>query len=193
MNGGLTVFAFLLGSIPFGWLLAKARGVDLRTVGSGNIGATNVARSVGRREGALTLACDVGKGLLPVLAARWADLTPGWVATVCLAGLLGHIYSPWLRFRGGKGVATAAGAFLAAAPLAAALSAAAFLVIFKLSGRVSAGSVTGAALLPLFLWLLGYAPQMTAVGGIAALLILLRHKENLQRLRTGTEPKLSSP
>ncbi|MFQ5691550.1 MAG: glycerol-3-phosphate 1-O-acyltransferase PlsY [Nitrospinota bacterium] len=192
MDWLLTVLAFLLGSIPFGWIVARTRGVDIRSVGSGNIGATNVGRALGKREGALTLSCDVGKGLLPVLAARWAGLDPGWVATVCLAAVLGHIYSPWLRFRGGKGVATAGGAFLAGAPLAIVLAAVGFLVALGWSRRVSAGSLASAVVLPTSVWALGYGPQMSAASGIAALLIILRHKDNLRRLLSGTEPKIGA-
>ncbi|MFQ5912026.1 MAG: glycerol-3-phosphate 1-O-acyltransferase PlsY [Nitrospinota bacterium] len=192
MNWVLVLAAFLLGSIPFGLLFARARGIDIRTAGSGNIGATNVGRSVGKREGVLTLACDAGKGLVPALAARWAGLPPGWVATVCLAAVLGHIYSPWLRLRGGKGVATAAGAFLAGAPLATVIAALGFVAALKVSRRVSVGSLVCAVIFPIALWALEYDTPMTAGGGITALLVILRHKENLQRLWTKTEPKLGS-
>ena len=192
MNWIAVIAAFLLGSIPFGLIIARARGVDVRSVGSGNIGATNVGRSVGKHEGALTLACDLGKGLLPVLVVRWVGLPPGWVATVCLAAVLGHVYSPWLWFRGGKGAATAGGAFLAGAPLATLIAALGFLAALKGSRRVSVGSVVGAVVLPLSLWILGHVPQMIAAGALTALVVILRHKENLQRLRTGTEPKLGS-
>ncbi len=186
------IAAYLLGTIPFGVIFAKSRGVDVRRAGSGNIGATNVGRTVGKTAGVLTLVCDVVKGFLPVAAARWAGLPPGWVATACLAAVLGHIYSPWLLFRGGKGVATAAGVFLAAAPVSAVIAVLGFVAAAKSSRRVSVGSLVGVLILPFALWLLGAAPQMTAAGAITALLIILRHKENIQRLRTGAEPKFEA-
>jgi glycerol-3-phosphate acyltransferase PlsY len=190
MHWFVVIAAYLLGTIPFGVIFAKSRGVDVRTAGSGNIGATNVGRTVGKTAGVLTLVCDILKGLLPVAVAQWAGLPPGWVATACLAAILGHIYSPWLMFRGGKGVATAAGVFLAGAPLAAVIGLLGFVVAVKISKRVSVGSLVGVIILPFALWLLGAAPQMTAAGAITALIIIQRHKENIQRLRTGTESKL---
>ena len=192
MNGFVVIVGFLLGSIPFGVIFAKSRGVDIRAAGSGNIGATNVGRSVGKREGLWTLACDIGKGAVAVLIARAAGLPPGWVATVCLAVVLGHIGSPWLRFRGGKGVATAGGAFLAAEPLSTVICLLAFALALKISRRVAVGSVVAAAALPFSLSALGAAPQMIAAGAISALLVILRHRDNLKRLRKRTEPKLGS-
>ena len=192
MNGFVVIVGYLLGSIPFGLLFARSRGVDIRATGSGNIGATNVGRSVGKREGIWTLACDIGKGVVAVLIARAAGLPPGWVATVCLAVVLGHVYPPWLQFRGGKGVAATGGAFLAVAPLPILICLLVFALSVKASRRVSVGSVVSAAALPFSLWGLDAAPQMIAAGGIAALVIILKHKDNLRRLKAGTEPPVSA-
>ncbi len=192
MNGFVVFVGYLLGSIPFGLLFARSRGVDIRATGSGNIGATNVGRSVGKREGIWTLAFDIGKGIVAVLIARAAALPPGWVATVCLAVVLGHVYPPWLRFRGGKGVAATGGAFLAVAPLPILICLLVFALSVKASRRVSVGSVVSAAALPFSLWGLDAAPQMIAAGGIAALVIILKHKDNLRRLKAGTEPPVGA-
>ena len=192
MNGFVVIVGYLLGSIPFGLLFARFRGVDIRAAGSGNIGATNVGRSVGKREGIWTLACDIGKGVVAVLIAWGAALPTGWVATVCLAVVLGHVYSPWLRFRGGKGVAATAGAFLAAAPLPLLICLLVFALVVKASRRVSLGSVVSAAALPFSLWGLDAAPQMIAAGAIAAVIIIVKHKDNLRRLKAGTEPPLGA-
>ncbi len=192
MNGFVVIVGYLLGSIPFGLLFALSREVDIRATGSGNIGATNVGRSVGKREGIWTLACDIGKGVAAVLFARAAGLPPGWVATVCLAVVLGHVYSPWLRFRGGKGVAATAGAFLAVAPLPLLICLLVFALSVKASRRVSVGSVASAVVLPISLWGLDAAPQLIAAGGIAAFIIILKHKDNLRRLTAGTEPPIGA-
>ena len=191
MTGISVILAFLLGSIPFGLLFARTSGVDVRRSGSGNIGATNVGRTVGQGAGALTLACDLGKGVLAVALAKWMDIPHEWVATVCLAAVLGHVYSPWLCFRGGKGVATAAGVFLVAAPLALAISLVVFAAAVKLGRRVSVGSILGAAVMPFSLYGAGASPQMTTAGAIVAALVIIRHRDNLKRLLAGTEPKLS--
>ncbi len=192
MNAVPVILAFLIGSIPFGILFARTSGVDVRRSGSGNIGATNVGRTVGRRAGALTLACDLGKGVLAVALAKWMGIPQGWVATVCLAAVLGHVYSPWLCFRGGKGVATAAGAFLVAAPLATAISLVVFAAAVKLSRRISVGSILGVAVMPFSLYGAGASPQMTTAGAIVAALVIIRHRDNLKRLLAGSEPKLRS-
>jgi len=198
MNLGLLALAYLLGSIPFGVILTSIfGGADIRKSGSGNIGATNVARVVGPAAGLLTLLLDAAKGALAVwLAGRLADhrATPMMLAGV--AALVGHCFPVWLNFKGGKGVATALGVFAMLAPLAALAAAVLFLVVVLLWRYVSLGSISAAAAMPLliyFLWAPGHAPPLVVTFGtlFAAALIIVKHDANLQRLVDGTEPKLS--
>jgi glycerol-3-phosphate acyltransferase PlsY len=185
----LALGSYLLGSIPFGLLLARARGVEIRSLGSGNIGATNVARSLGRTEGLLTLLCDAGKGFLPTLLAAALGLSAAWMGTVALLATLGHVYPLWLRFRGGKGVATGWGAFLAATPWAALSAAALFALTFALSRRVSPASLLAAASLPLLVLAFGGPAPLAWAAGLMALLVIFRHRENLRRLWGGQESR----
>ncbi len=190
--------AYLLGSIPFGLLLAKLfGGGDVRRAGSGNIGATNVARVVGPLAGILTLGFDTAKGTAAVwLAGRVTNQSAAWMMIAAFAVLLGHCFPVWLKFKGGKGVATALGVFLALSPLAA-VSALLLFILFVAYWRfVSLGSVAAAAAMPLliyFLWAPGHAPPMVVnVGTLAiALLVIYKHDGNLQRLVEGTEPQFS--
>jgi glycerol-3-phosphate acyltransferase PlsY len=187
-------FGFALGSIPFGWLLARVRGIDVRRAGSGNIGATNVARTVGWKSGVLTLLADAGKGALAVwLAARYG--TP--VTAAAWAGLgavCGHIFSPWLRFRGGKGVATAAGTMAILAPVPLCVAVIAFVATVAISRYVSLGSLVAAAVLPLACWLAGCDLATLVVALASAVLIWFRHRDNIVRLLNATEPRIfSSP
>ncbi len=190
--------AYLLGSIPFGLLLAKLfGGGDVRRVGSGNIGATNVARVVGPLAGILTLGFDTAKGTAAVwLAGRVTNQSAAWMMIAAFAVLLGHCFPVWLKFKGGKGVATALGVFLALSPLAA-VSALLLFILFVAYWRfVSLGSVAAAAAMPLliyFLWAPRHAPPMVVnVGTLAiALLVIYKHDGNLQRLVEGTEPQFS--
>src|SRR5882757_5198750 len=190
--------AYLLGSIPFGLLLAKLfGGGDVRRAGSGNIGATNVARVVGPLAGILTLGFDTAKGTAAVwLAGRVTNQSATWMIIAAFAVMLGHCFPVWLKFKGGKGVATALGVFLALSPLAA-LSALLLFILFVAYWRfVSLGSVAAAAAMPLliyFLWAPGHAPPMVVdVGTLAiALLVIYKHDGNLQRLVEGTEPQFS--
>jgi len=190
--------AYLLGSIPFGWLLAKLfGGGDVRRAGSGNIGATNVARVVGPLAGILTLGFDTAKGTAAVwLAGRVTNQSAAWMMIAAFAVLLGHCFPVWLKFKGGKGVATALGVFLALSPLAA-VSALLLFILFVAYWRfVSLGSVAAAAAMPLliyFLWAPRHAPPMVVnVGTLAiALLVIYKHDGNLQRLVEGTEPQFS--
>ena len=184
---------FLLGAIPFSWILARSfGGLDIRTVGSGNVGATNVARSLGARLGALALLLDAAKGAGAVLLAQW--LAPGSQAAAVAGGLsvLGHVFSPFLRFRGGKGVATGAGAMAILAPWALLLSMAVFGAAVGWSRMVSLGSILAAALLPVFAWITG-SPRATILLALGlAVLVVARHRENLRRLASGTERRLGS-
>ncbi len=186
----LLVLSYLAGSFPTGVLLGRWKGIDVRTVGSGNIGATNVARALGRRLGLVTLAVDLLKGLVPVLVAR-ASGGPWWL--VSAAGLLcvaGHCFSIFLGFQGGKGVATSAGVFLALAPIAT-LGAAAVWGIVVLATRVS--SIGALSAMPTLLVLLVLRPEsrgwLPLAAGIAAL-VLIRHKANVRRLIGGAEPRM---
>jgi len=171
--------AYLCGSIPFGLLIARAKtGKDVRAVGSGNIGATNVARAAGRGAAAATLVLDAAKGLVPVLLASG----PGWLPAACaISAVLGHCFPVWLRFRGGKGVATGLGVSLALAPWAALGGAATWAVLYRLYRISSVGSLAGVAVA------LGIAAATSspyAVEGLAgvAAIIVFRHGGNIRRL-----------
>ncbi len=190
--------AYLLGSIPFGLLLARLFGRgDIRQSGSGNIGATNVARVAGPAAGILTLIFDGAKGAAAVLLAeRLAGHYAAWMIMAALAALLGHCFPIWLKFKGGKGVATAAGIFAVLAPLALAAGAIVFLAVVFKWRFVSLGSICAAAALPLlvyFLWAPGYAPPLAVTFGTLAiaLLIIYKHDSNIQRLIQREEPKFS--
>lgn len=177
--------AFLIGSIPFGVLVARRRGVNVRSAGSGNIGATNVARTVGRRAGALVLLTDVAKGAAPVAAFVYLlDPRPGgmWLVAVGMAPIVGHCFSPWLGFRGGKGVATSLGVFIAVDPLAATIAVATFVVLYAAFRVASVGSMAGALSLPLFAAASGRPAEVIALAIAAAGLIIARHHQNLRRL-----------
>ena len=181
------VLAYVLGSIPFGVLYARTQNLDLREHGSRNIGATNVARSLGRKAGALTLLGDTLKGWLAVALAAWTLGTPAAIAGAGLMAFLGHLFSVFLRFKGGKGVATGLGVSLYIMPLAALGSIAVFAVTLWTSRYVSLGSILAALALPLFgLFLKMPLPYIT-VSLIIALLVLHKHYENIQRIIAGTE------
>jgi acyl phosphate:glycerol-3-phosphate acyltransferase len=183
--------AYLCGSIPTGVLIARRLGVEVRKVGSGNIGATNVARSAGKKAGLLTLLGDAAKGLLPVLIVRLWDLGDTTLAATAVAALLGHLFSPFLGFSGGKGVATGLGVFLGLAPYAILLALLLFLATFALSRIVSLASLVAAAATPLLLLLLAYPRAQVVAGLVIALLVILRHHENIARLWKGQEPKFT--
>ncbi len=190
--------AYLLGSIPFGLLLAKLfGGTDVRKSGSGNIGATNVARVVGPLAGILTLIFDTAKGTAAVwLAGRVTNESATWMMIAAFTVLLGHCFPVWLKLKGGKGVATALGVFLALCPLAAASALLLFVLCIAYWRYVSLGSVAAAAAMPLliyFLWAPHHAPPIIIdMGTLAiALLVIYKHDANLQRLVEGTEPRFS--
>ena len=190
--------AYVCGSIPFGLLLGKLFGAtDVRKTGSGNIGATNVARSAGLSAGIMTLVLDAAKGAVPVWLAR--HYFPDHAAFQILAGLgalAGHCFPVWLKFRGGKGVATAAGVFLVLCLPAALGALLVFALVVGFWRYVSLASVSAAAAMPLlvyFLWAPHFAPPISVTVGslAAAMLIVYKHDANLQRLVEGTEPKFS--
>src|SRR6267142_1999070 len=190
--------AYLLGSIPFGLILTKLFGRgDVRKEGSGNTGATNVARVAGPLAGILTLLLDGAKGAVAVLiAARYSNDSAMWMVIAGLAALLGHCFPVWLKFKGGKGVATAAGVYLALCAPASLGGLILFLLIVGFSRYVSLGSVAAAVAMPLlmyFLWAPHHAPPLVITFGAlaVAMLIVYKHDGNLQRLVRGTEPKFS--
>lgn len=188
----LVLFSYLLGSVPTGYILGSLAGVDVRRAGSGNVGATNVARVVGKRHGVFTLVADVAKGFVPVVIALNLGLAPLATASVGIAAFLGHLYSVFLRFQGGKGVATALGVFLALAPWATLILAVIFGVVLLTSRVVSLSSMVSAASAPIVLWLYFHSPILTGMSLFIAVMIVLRHRSNIQRLRSGTEPRLGA-
>lgn len=197
----ILVIAYLLGSIPFGYLLVRAlAGADVRETGSGGTGATNVSRRAGKLAGIVTLLLDAMKGTLAVVIAR-IFLTEGfginwWVAASVVLAIAGHCFPVWLGFRGGKGVATGVGAFLALSPLAVACAGLVFILIVLATRYVSLGSITAAAVLPLAIWgVSGYIkpaesfmPLLIAALAGAAIIIFM-HRANIGRLLSGTESK----
>lgn len=187
----LVIFAYLLGSVPCGVVVARVLGqADPRGGGSGNIGATNVVRTAGKPAGALTLVGDVLKGLLPTLWAASSLVSPWAIATVGLAAYLGHLFSAYLGFKGGKGVATGLGVFLGLAPGGVLMAAGVFGVVAWKSCRVSLASLSAAAALPLLLAVLraprAYVVLALVVGGLS----FWKHSANIQRLLDGTESRL---
>ncbi len=188
----LIVGAYLLGSIPTGLLLAKAAGVDIRSTGSGNIGATNVYRTLGRTVGVLTLVGDCLKGLFPVLAARYLGMDDAWIAAAGLAAFLGHVYTVFLGFKGGKGVATALGVFLGVSPLAVLGALVIFVLLVWKWRYISLGSVTAAAAMPPLVALLDRRPMLVGMTVVVATLVVLKHRENIARLRAGTENRFKA-
>ena len=197
----ILIAAYLLGSIPFGYLIVRAKeGGDVRETGSGGTGATNVTRRAGKKAGLITLLLDAAKGVAAVLLARW--LASGdfgvnwWVAAAAVLAVVGHCFPVWLGFRGGKGVATGVGVFLALSPLAVAIALAVFVFVVWMTRYVSLGSITATAVFPLCVWLLSLyvkpsaslAPVMTAaiLGGVV---IIFMHRANINRLLAGTESK----
>lgn len=186
----LLLATYLLAALPFGYLLGRAGGIDVRQVGSGNIGATNVLRARGAWAGGATLLLDGAKGAAGILAARaWFPEHPWLPIAAAVVAVTGHCYPVYLGFRGGKGVATAAGASLALVPLAALLSLAAFAAVVLWSRRVSLASLAGALTFPLFAWTLG-RPDASVGGMAVGLLIVWRHRENIVRLARGSEPRV---
>ncbi len=184
----LFIFAYLLGSIPMGLIAVKlCGGVDPRGVGSGNIGATNVGRTSGRKAGVVTLIGDALKGAVPVLLAIYLGADEFVVAEVGLLAILGHMFSVYLGFRGGKGVATACGVFVVICSPALGLSLLVFVVVLLLLNFVSLASMAAALSMPVFLYLNSEPITFVALGVIAAILIVYKHSSNIGKLIKGTE------
>jgi glycerol-3-phosphate acyltransferase PlsY len=185
----LIVGAYLVGSIPTGVIVGRMRGFDPRTVGSGNIGTSNVARAGGASAAALTFAGDVLKGAIPVVVARAMGFPHATVAWVGFAAFVGSIWSVFLRFRGGKGVAAALGVWIGIAPLVILFALAAFGVLFALSRTMSIASMSAAVVLPPVVAVLGLPRQFLLLAVVMTALVLFRHRENIQRIARGEEPK----
>lgn len=192
---GLLLGGFFLGAVPFSWIIGRARGFDLRREGSGNPGATNLLRVCGRLDGAVGLVLDTVKGAVPLLAAR-AVAGSGEVlllSGVAAVTVLGHVYTPYLRFSGGKGVATSLGALAALAPVPSAAALGIFLVVLLTTGMVSAASIAAAAALvpAVFLFRGGGADiPVQAVCCLVAVLVVYRHRANISRILRGEEKRL---
>jgi glycerol-3-phosphate acyltransferase PlsY len=187
----LLVVAYLLGSVPFGVLVARARGgVDLRRVGSGNIGATNVLRAVGKGAAALTLLGDIGKGAAAVGLGRWFSVSPTVLAMIALAAVVGHLLPVFAGFRGGKGVATTLGVILATMPAVGGLLLLIWLAVAAIWRYSSLAALVASAALPILAWLLDGRPPMVGLSVALLLIVLVRHRENIIRLRQGTEGKV---
>jgi len=195
LYAGTFLGAYLIGAIPFGLLIGFMNGKDVRKEGSCNIGATNVTRVVGKWWGKLCFLCDFLKGFLPViLTMRLLDPGSGWLtALAAVATMLGHVFPVYLRFKGGKGVSTAAGAALALCPLAVVISGAVWVIVFFLSKYVSLASLAAALALPVSAWLLGFFGVVKfflpfgIVLVVFAVLAFWRHRSNIVRLLNGTE------
>ena len=194
--------AYLIGGIPFGFLIGKARGVDVRTVGSKNIGATNVLRTVGKKWGFLALFCDMMKGFAPTYACRLclesqnSSLPPWLPLAVGVTCAVGHMLTPYMKFKGGKGVATGAGMLFGLVPALMGVTFGVFALVFALSNYISLGSCTAAAFIGITIWIpmLGSAgyhdiPQGVLVTLIAAF-VIWKHRSNIGRLLAGNENKI---
>lgn len=190
----LVVAAYLAGSIPFGLIIARLRGVDVREVGSGNIGATNVTRALGKKLGAVVLLLDAAKGALPVLGAlmlaRAGLAEPVGVTACALAAVAGHCFPVWLKFRGGKGVATSLGVFLVLDPLATGVAVLVFVITFALTRVASVGSLVAAVGFVIAFQLRGRSPAEIALAAVVVFIIVVRHIDNIKRLFRGKENRV---
>jgi acyl phosphate:glycerol-3-phosphate acyltransferase len=189
----LCLVAFFCGAIPFGFIAGKRKGIDIREHGSKNIGATNTLRVLGKKAGITVLILDAVKGLLPVLVGTYLlHLSDPWRVAVGLSAILGHIYSPFVRFKGGKGVATALGVIIGLNPLIAAIAFGVFFAVTWATKYVSLGSILGAVTQAVLFWIMipreqGYA--LPLFGTVVAIFVVARHRANISRLIAGTENK----
>lgn len=181
---------YLVGSVPFAYLLARLRGVDVRFAGSGNVGAANVLRTTGAWRGVIVMVLDLLKGIGAVAFAQGVSASNATIALSGAAAIVGHIYPLWLRFHGGKGVAVAAGVFTLLSPGATAMAAAAFLAIAWVTRYISLASIAATVTLPPAAWIFGAPDAVVLVAIGASILILFRHRTNWQRLRAGTERRM---
>lgn len=185
----LCLGAFALGSIPFGVIVSGRRGLDIRKVGSGNIGATNVHRALGWKFGLLVMFLDAAKGLVPALLAASLGYGPNWALLAGLAAVAGHCFSPLLNFKGGKGIATLCGAALGATPLVAAGGLLVFAILFLSTQYVSVASIAAVGAAVLISWLLNFDAAVVATFGLLWIFIIYRHRANIARLVRREEPK----
>ena len=195
----IAIGAYLLGSIPTGYLVGRAKGIDIRTVGSGNIGATNVMRVLGKPAGGFVLLMDALKGYA---AAKWLCVwllklfnVPGAGMETCqivagICAVLGHNYTCWLKFKGGKGISTSAGVFLALAPLATGIAGVTWIIVFVLCRYASVASIVAAAALPATIWLMPDSLTLRIVTTVLGLLAIFKHRGNIRRLLNGTEHRI---
>ncbi len=187
----IPIIGYFLGSIPFGYLLVKtAQGQDIRSVGSGNIGATNVFRK-NRWAGIATLLLDGGKGYMAVLIAGWMGGGPGWQSFAAVSAIAGHLFTVWLRFKGGKGVATGCGAYLALAPAPVGTTLVLFVLTLVLTRYISLSSILATAAFPLWAFLFHEPHQVLPGAILGSALIVVRHHQNIRRLFSGTESKFA--
>jgi acyl phosphate:glycerol-3-phosphate acyltransferase len=185
----VVVVAYLLGSIPFAYLAGRTRGIDIRTVGSKNVGASNVFRELGKGMGVTVMALDIAKGLLAVVIANSETSSP-WPLIAAAAAIVGHVFPVWLRFRGGKGVAVAGGAMIGLVPFAAVMVLILWVIVVGLTRYVSVGSIVAAAVFPFLVLGVG-APWPTIVFAfVVAIMVIVRHRANVHRLRGGQELRL---
>jgi glycerol-3-phosphate acyltransferase PlsY len=195
---GFITASFLIGSIPFGYIVSKKlTGIDIQSAGSGNIGSTNVERFVGRKAALITQLFDIAKGLVPTLCAMLitsyhsAPVNQNFPLVVAMAAICGHDFTPWLRFRGGKGVNTTLGASLILAPTATLVSIVVYFVVVRIFRYVSMGSLAIGITLPIFCWIEKGYGAIINYAILAGALILLKHKDNIRRLIAGTENRES--
>jgi glycerol-3-phosphate acyltransferase PlsY len=184
------VIAYLIGGIPFGYLLVRWQtGEDVRAKGSGNIGATNVLRTTGRAAAVATLALDIAKGVCAVwLAGKLSDGSPVWMSLAALAVMAGHAYPVFLKFRGGKAVASFIGAFLYLTPIPMIAALVVFVIVVAATRQISMGSIVAAGVLPLAVWMIEHPPAVEVAAALAAgIFVIARHGANLERIRSGTE------
>ena len=202
--GVLLIGSYLLGSIPFGYLAGRLEGIDIRKVGSGNVGATNVVRVLGKKYGYPVFALDVLKGFGAVKISMLVapGVPPAWNSPeiieilAAISSVLGHLYPPWLRFKGGKGVATSAGALLALTPVATLIGVVVWVIVFWLTRYVSLASVTAAVVLPMIILGITWQDQNKAkplvlASACVAAIVVWRHRSNLSRLMRGNEPRFT--
>jgi len=191
MDIALILFAYLLGSVPTGFLMGSISGVDVRQEGSGNVGATNVARVVGKGRGVLTLLGDAAKGYTPVFLSLQLEFD-FWVSAVAaFVAFLGHLYPVFLKFKGGKGVATALGVFLALTPMGTGILVLVFSLVVIFSRMVALGSLVASVLAPIIFWFSSGSLYLAGLGLLISLFIIARHRDNIQRMISGVEPKFN--
>jgi glycerol-3-phosphate acyltransferase PlsY len=194
LAAAVVIGAYFVGSIPIGLLFARRRGIEIRDVGSGNIGAANVARNLGKKLGAVVLVLDAVKGAVPLVVVRLLELDqtvdPFVITATGFAAVAGHCFPIWLRFDGGKGVATSLGAYLALDPLVTAVAVAVFVLLYLPFRIVSVGSLVAAASYPVFQLLFGRSDAEVTLGIAIALIVVYRHRDNIARLRQRREHRI---